>query len=247
MNIVWYSTSTPPGIDSSICFSCSSIALNIKWGVYEHWNCSLNPQITSMSSTNTSLVRLLQNDTNGSFSFALSKLMRFTTLASVLRDNILLPQPGTSFDSSQPPQYLPQAVWMFLANACEISLEYTDICWDSMKGLIWTGMFRNQDNTGSFLKFGHPLRICQCHLIVAAHSSNLCTKISSAQFNLSSITLLHHEWLLPNRSRACIEQGRATPSCSLHVGQRGASCLVHLYCEGKDLIITNFINAQQAL
>ena len=179
-----------------------------------------------MSSTNTSLVHLLQNNTNGSFSFALSKLMCFTTLASVLCDNILLPQLGTSFDSSQPPQYLPQAVRMFLANACEISLEYTDICWDSMRGLIWTGMFRNQDNSGSFLKFRHPIGICQCHIMVAAHSSNLCTKISSTQFNLSSIILLHHDWLLPNRSRACIEQGGATPSCSLHVGQRCTSCLV---------------------
>lgn len=178
-----------------------------------------------MSSTNALLVCLLQNDTNGSFSFALSKLMCFTTLASVLHDDILLPQPGTSFDSSQLPQYLPQSVRTFLANACKISLEYTDICWDSMKGFIWTGIFRNQDNASIFLKFGHPLGIRQCHLIVAAHNINLHVEISSPQLNLSSSTLLHHDWLSSYRSRPCIEQGRSTPSCSLHLGQRGASCL----------------------
>jgi len=99
--------------------------------------------------------------------------MHFTTLASVLRNEILLPQPGTSFDSSWPPQYLPQSVRTFLANACEISLEYTDICWNSMKGLIWTGIFRNRDDTDTFLKFGHPLGIHQYLLIIAAHNSNL--------------------------------------------------------------------------
>jgi hypothetical protein len=129
-----------------------------------------------MSSPNASLVRLLQDDASGSFAFAISKIMRFTTLASGLRDDILLPQPGTYFDSSQPPQFLPLSVRTFLANACDISLEYTDICWNSMKGLVWMGIFKNQDNTDAFLKFGHPLGIRQCPLVVVANNSNLHAK-----------------------------------------------------------------------
>lgn len=139
-------------------------------------------RITAMSSpsSNTSLVHLLQDDASGSFAFAISKIMRFTTLASVLRDDILLPQPGTNFNSSQPPQFLPLSVRTFLANACDISLEYTDICWNSMKGLIWTGIFKNQDNTNAFLQFGHPLGIRQCLLLAAADSnSNLHARNSS--------------------------------------------------------------------
>jgi hypothetical protein len=105
------------------------------------------------------LLQLLK-DTPG-HSITLVKIFRFVTYAVSLKDDILLPQPSTH-PPSVAPLILPQAVKQFLATACDIPPDFTDVCWAILKTTIWNngGDFTQCDKQSIFLRHGYPLGIC---------------------------------------------------------------------------------------
>ncbi|KAF8219141.1 hypothetical protein L208DRAFT_1342983 [Tricholoma matsutake] len=67
---------------------------------------------------------------------SVSQVQQFISLASRLKDNILLAQPSSvlAFD---PPDVLPPTVSTFLQNRCGISMACVEACWDTLKTTIW--------------------------------------------------------------------------------------------------------------
>jgi hypothetical protein len=65
-----------------------------------------------------------------------SQVQQFISLASRLKDDILLAQPSSvlAFD---PPDVLPPTVSTFLQNSCGISMACVEACWDTLKPTIW--------------------------------------------------------------------------------------------------------------
>ncbi|KAF8229984.1 hypothetical protein L208DRAFT_1072376, partial [Tricholoma matsutake] len=60
----------------------------------------------------------------------------FVSLASKLKDNIILAQPSSilSFD---PPEILPATITTFLQHSYDISADCVESCWNTLKFTIW--------------------------------------------------------------------------------------------------------------
>jgi hypothetical protein len=90
------------------------------------------------------------------------QVQQFISLASKLRDDILLAQPS-SVPALNPPDILPPTITTFLQKSCGISVSCVDKCWEALKSTIWNDSDPNhlEDSisciTQDFATHGHPL------------------------------------------------------------------------------------------
>ncbi|KAF8228357.1 hypothetical protein L208DRAFT_1291845 [Tricholoma matsutake] len=85
------------------------------------------------------------------------QVQQFISLASRLKDDILLAQPSSVlvFD---PPDVLPPTVSTFLQNSCGISMACVEACWDTLKTMIWHDAQSLEDSLiHDFSVHGHSL------------------------------------------------------------------------------------------
>ncbi|KAG1792291.1 uncharacterized protein HD556DRAFT_1239582 [Suillus plorans] len=67
-----------------------------------------------------------------------STIFRFITLASGLKDNILLVQAASHHPDSAP-LVLSPAIQLFLAGSCDISESNVDTYWNVLRNVVWHG------------------------------------------------------------------------------------------------------------
>ncbi|KAG1824785.1 uncharacterized protein BJ212DRAFT_1247525, partial [Suillus subaureus] len=60
----------------------------------------------------------------------------FASLATSLKDNIILMQPAT-YHICKPPLFLPPSIVAFLSAACKLSPASMKMCWDVLKSSVW--------------------------------------------------------------------------------------------------------------
>jgi hypothetical protein len=65
------------------------------------------------------------------------QVIQFVTLASKVKNDIILTQPA-SMPESEPPAVLPPSVAAFLGDSCKLAPAHVENCWKIMKGVIWT-------------------------------------------------------------------------------------------------------------
>ena len=88
------------------------------------------------------------------------QVQQFISLASRLKDNILLAQ-LFSVLALNPPDVLPPTVSTFLQNSCGISMACVEACWDTLKSMIWHNVQSLEDSLiHDFVAHGHSLRLC---------------------------------------------------------------------------------------
>ena len=64
------------------------------------------------------------------------QLVQFTTLASKVKNDIILTQPA-NVPESEPPDVLPPSVAAFLGDSCMLMPAQVEDCWKVMKGVVW--------------------------------------------------------------------------------------------------------------
>ncbi|KAG1844813.1 hypothetical protein DFJ58DRAFT_664613 [Suillus subalutaceus] len=64
----------------------------------------------------------------------------FASLATGLKDDIILKQPAT-YNIREPPLFLPPSIVAFLSIACKLSPASVKVCWRVLKSSIWAGNF----------------------------------------------------------------------------------------------------------
>ncbi|KAG1759443.1 hypothetical protein EDD22DRAFT_782544 [Suillus occidentalis] len=88
---------------------------------------------------------------------------RFLRCASMLKDNILLPQPHSS-PVTTIPDVLPPGITTFFSRSFDISCDAVDVLWDAVKHIAWTlpadGEEREMIET-MFQHHGQDLGICE--------------------------------------------------------------------------------------
>jgi hypothetical protein len=68
----------------------------------------------------------------------LAQLTTLVSLASRLKDDILLAQPA-HLAADCPPPILPPSIITFLSGSCKITVHEVEICWSLLKQTIWDG------------------------------------------------------------------------------------------------------------
>ncbi|KAJ7715417.1 hypothetical protein DFH07DRAFT_708241, partial [Mycena maculata] len=68
---------------------------------------------------------------------ALTQMMTFLRLLSVLKDDILLPQP-IDISVHKPPLLLPPTIAIFVSKATGIDSESISACWSLLKEEVWS-------------------------------------------------------------------------------------------------------------
>ncbi|KAG2097518.1 uncharacterized protein F5147DRAFT_527280, partial [Suillus discolor] len=66
----------------------------------------------------------------------LEAIFTFASLATSLKNDIILTQPAT-YDVHEPLMFLPPSIVTFLSKACVLSLESLRMCWSALKNNIW--------------------------------------------------------------------------------------------------------------
>ncbi|KAF8230776.1 hypothetical protein L208DRAFT_1280372, partial [Tricholoma matsutake] len=66
----------------------------------------------------------------------LQQILWFITLASKIKNDIILVQP-THVPSSDPPNILPPSITLFLGNSCGISETCVTSCWEALRSTVW--------------------------------------------------------------------------------------------------------------
>jgi hypothetical protein len=90
---------------------------------------------------------------------SLPQLYRFSTCASVLKNDILLAQPS-QHPHDEPPHILPCTVLTLLARVCEVPESVISKSWDTLKHAIWHNhefTVPVESREALFLKYGHDL------------------------------------------------------------------------------------------
>jgi hypothetical protein len=88
------------------------------------------------------------------------QVKQFISLASKLKDDILLAQPS-SVPKFHPPDILPPTITTFLQKSCGMSVSCADSCWEALKSTIWHDANHLEDSiTQDFATHGHPLGLC---------------------------------------------------------------------------------------
>ncbi|KAG1722842.1 uncharacterized protein EDB91DRAFT_1063730 [Suillus paluster] len=96
---------------------------------------------------------------------SLETILTFVTLASAVKEDMILAQPAT-YDVSTPPDFMPPSVSLFLGSACSLTQDSVRICWSTLKHDIWKDIFMLQHNTHSLFKqfayktFYPPFKMC---------------------------------------------------------------------------------------
>jgi hypothetical protein len=90
----------------------------------------------------------------------LGSLVTFVTLASKLKDDILLTQPASHL-ATQPPDVLPPSIIHFLGGCCDLTPLHVGHCWDALKSVIWHGteLICNRSEA-LFTEYGHRRGLC---------------------------------------------------------------------------------------
>ena len=88
------------------------------------------------------------------------QVQEFISLASRLKDDILLAQPSSVL-ALDPPDVLPLTVSTFLQNSCGISMACVEACWDTLKTMVWHDAQSLEDSLiHDFSVHGHSLGLC---------------------------------------------------------------------------------------
>ena len=91
------------------------------------------------------------------------QVQQFISLASKLKNDILLAQP-LSVPAFNPPDILPPTITTFLQKSCGISVSCVDKCWEALKSTIWNDDHLQVEDsilvTQDFATHGHPLGLC---------------------------------------------------------------------------------------
>jgi len=82
------------------------------------------------------LLPLINDGIDSVQQLTLSQILHFITVASRLKDDILLTQPA-SVPASQPPDILPPSISAFLGDCCDLLPDFVDRCWDILWPAIW--------------------------------------------------------------------------------------------------------------
>jgi hypothetical protein len=88
-------------------------------------------------------------------------IQQFISLASRLKDDILLAQPS-SIVVSDPPDVLPLTIVAFLQASCSIPEDCINSCWEALKSTVWLHVNSEEDNAilDDFVKHGHSRGLC---------------------------------------------------------------------------------------
>jgi hypothetical protein len=88
------------------------------------------------------------------------QVQQFISLASKLKDDILLVQPP-SIPAIHPPELLPPTIATFLQDSCNISADCVGTCWSTLKSTIWNDTNSVEDHTKhQFAAQGHSRGLC---------------------------------------------------------------------------------------
>jgi hypothetical protein len=91
---------------------------------------------------------------------SLQQILKFITLASKMKNDIILVQP-TSVPTSNPLIVLPPAITLFLKNSCGISEACVASCWKALRSTVWCDSDTFKDNSESdFAEHSHSIGLC---------------------------------------------------------------------------------------
>ncbi|KAG1808063.1 hypothetical protein EV424DRAFT_1350472 [Suillus variegatus] len=80
----------------------------------------------------------------------------FASLATSLKDDIILMQPATH-NICKPPLFLPPSIVSFLSATCKLQIESMKTCWSVLKSSIWAGNFAVHEKMKDLFEIhGHP-------------------------------------------------------------------------------------------
>ncbi|KAG1900359.1 uncharacterized protein F5891DRAFT_1188674 [Suillus fuscotomentosus] len=80
----------------------------------------------------------------------------FASLATGLKDDIILMQPATH-NICKPPLFLPPSIVSFLSAACKLQVASVKMCWSVLKSSIWAGNFAVHEKMKDLFKIHrHP-------------------------------------------------------------------------------------------
>jgi hypothetical protein len=98
---------------------------------------------------------LLENHSETLRQLTLGQIVHFVTLASRLKDDILLTQPA-HISPLQPPDVLPPSITSFLSDCCGLSEDLVDSCWDVLKDMAWqeSNVFKDHSEMAC-VEYGH--------------------------------------------------------------------------------------------
>jgi len=100
------------------------------------------------------------------------QVQRFISLASRLKDDILLTQPSF-VPAFNPPDVLPPTVSTFLQNSCAISADCVEACWNTLKSTIWNDTDSPEAEKNlvqDFAAHGYSLGLCMLYFAIVEHS-----------------------------------------------------------------------------
>ena len=162
----------------------------------------------------------------------LGQIFHFISLASCLKDDILLTHPA-KLSATNLPDVLPPTITGFLGNSCDLPQAYVEQCWDILKHTIWDSAAISCDHLDSaFTQHGHHsglsmsyhlilLKLLTYLWIVASHT------LYPPQHKCSNADCLQNKkGLLLKKA----EQRQAV----LYTLDKGPlpTYSIHLYCEG---------------
>jgi hypothetical protein len=101
---------------------------------------------------------------------SLNTIQKFISLVSRLKNNILLAQPSSILNESDPADVLPPTIVTFLQTSCSISEDCVTSCWQVLKSTIWLNMKTEEDSLSTifddFAKHGHSRGLCASFLYI---------------------------------------------------------------------------------
>jgi hypothetical protein len=88
------------------------------------------------------------------------QVQQFISLASRLKDDILLVQPSSVL-GLDPPDILPPTIGTFLQKSCGITMACVEACWNTLKTMIWHDAQSHEESfVDGFAAHGHSLGLC---------------------------------------------------------------------------------------
>jgi hypothetical protein len=102
---------------------------------------------------------------------SLQQIFKFITLATKMKNDIILVQP-TSVPASDPPDVLLPSITQFLQNSCGISETCITSCWEALKAAVWYESNSFKDTSESdFAEHGHSMGLCACQGISMTYTA----------------------------------------------------------------------------
>lgn len=178
------------------------------------------------------LLQLLKDNPVAFRSLNIIKIIRFSTLAARLKDDIILAQPPDHI-ASEPPLFLPRSIAMFLGAASGIPEDILPDCWRILRGTIWYEKdLLREDREASFRKHGYGLGLSAYCIFFVSCSANQLDTLASRTFYppVHTCTSPHCKKQVAGIQLQKAQQ-RQVVFYTLDQGALPAYS-VHLYCEG---------------